>query len=58
LLIFLIDTFLPPSEDFFFSDPKKATTDEYKSLFCRYLCIYKAAHYPFTVQLYMHLHVR
>lgn len=58
LLIFLIDTVLPPSEEYFLSDPKKATRQDYKRLFCRYLCIYRAARYPFTVQLYMHLHVR
>ncbi len=51
LLIFLIDTFLPPSEVYLLSDPKKATTGNYKRLFCSYLCIYRAAHYPFTMQL-------
>jgi len=40
------------------SDPKKATAEDYKSLFCSYLCIYRAAHYPSAMQLFMHLHAR
>lgn len=34
LLIFLIDTLLPPNEVYGLSDPKKATRGHYKRLFC------------------------